>query len=240
MSQRNKSERAAALLAEQQRKERARQFAIIGGVAAVVLLIGVLTWLAMSRDTTGGTVATNPGGTTDYAVVVGDADAPTTVTIYEDMQCPVCAQFEAGVADQLAAAVDAGKVKVEYRIVSFLDRASTNEYSSRAANAAFAVSDQAGEKAFQAFHDLLFANQPAENGPGHEDAQLIAYAVEAGADEASITPLIEDKAFEQYIVNATDQMSKNKVTGTPTVFIDGKRIEGSPQDAVDAVLAAIG
>ena len=38
-----------------------------------------------------------PGGTTGTAnqeVVVGRASAPVTVTLYEDLQCPICREFE--------------------------------------------------------------------------------------------------------------------------------------------------
>ena len=45
-------------------------------------------------------------------------------------------------------------------------RARTTQYSTRALNAAAAVVDAAGPDAFQTFHDLLFANQPAEGGVG--------------------------------------------------------------------------
>ena len=34
-------------------------------------------------------------------------------------------------------------------------------------------------------------------------------------------------------------MSRDGVNGTPTVLVDGERVEGSTQDAVDAVLAAL-
>ena len=74
--------------------------------------------------------------------------------------------FEDAVGDQLATAIEAGEVRVEYRIVSFLDGASPNAYSSRAANALMAVQDTAGPEAFAALHDTLFANQPEEGTAG--------------------------------------------------------------------------
>ena len=92
------AERAAAALREQQRGERRRQFLIVGAVVAVLVLIGGLTWFAISRgDTTGEAVdqSGTPANTDGYAVVVGDADAPLTMKFYEDPQCPICQQFEA-------------------------------------------------------------------------------------------------------------------------------------------------
>src|SRR5690242_19255907 len=125
------AERAAAALREQQRQERMRSFAMIGGVVLVLAIIGGLAWFAISRDDSSGQAvgaAGTPGNTVGYAVVVGSADAPKTMQFYEDPQCPICKEFESAVGEQVAAAIDAGTVKVEYHVVSFLDRASKNEY----------------------------------------------------------------------------------------------------------------
>ena len=232
------AERAAAALRQQEAIERRRRFAMVGSVIAVLVIIGGATWFAISRgDTTGETVAASdtPANTVGYAVVVGDAAAPTTLTFYEDPQCPACQQFESTVNADVNQGISDGKVKVEYRIVSFLDRASTNEYSSRAANALFVVADTAGPEAFKKFHDLLYENQPAEGSAGPDDDQLIAWAVEAGADEAAVRAKIEDDVFGQYVVNATDQWSKDGYNTTPTVLVDGK----ASDDPVNDVMAAL-
>jgi len=232
------AERAAAALRHQQAIERRRQFAIVGAVIAVLVIIGGATWLAISRgDTTGETVggSETPANTDGYAVVVGEAAAPTTLTFYEDPQCPACAQFESQVNADVSQGISDGTVKVEYRIVSFLDRASTNEFSSRAANALFVVADTAGPEVFKKFHDLLYENQPAEGGAGPDDDQLISWAVESGADEGAVRPKIEDNAFEQFVVNATDQWSKDGYNSTPTVLVNGT----ASDDPVNDVLAAV-
>jgi protein-disulfide isomerase len=235
------AERAAAALRAQQAAERRRQFVIVGAVVAVLAIIGVLTWVAISRgDTTGEAVTETgtPGNTDGYSVVVGDADAPLTMQFYEDPQCPICQQFEAAVGDQVAQSIADGDVKVAYHVVSFLDHASPNQFSSRAANAMYAVADVAGPEAFAEFHQLVFENQPPEGTAGPDDEQLIAWAVEAGADEAAVRPQIEDKVYEQFVENATDQMSQDGVNGTPGVFIDGQ-LQPDPGTAVNAVLEAL-
>ncbi|MFL6002305.1 MAG: DsbA family protein [Nocardioides sp.] len=239
-SARKSRDRAAALRREAQaRAQRRRRWIVILVVGVVVALIVGGAALLASRDTTGqggGVAATAPTGADGYGVVVGEADA-SKVVIYEDFQCPVCGAFEHASASQVAQGIDDGKVRVEYRIVAFLDQASQNEYSSRAANAAAAVLDVAGPDAFKKFHDTLYANQPAENTAGPDNDQLIAWAVQAGADRRPVTEAINSGKFDQWVVDATDQMSKDGVTGTPTIEIDGEKLD--PQTGLQRVLALV-
>jgi protein-disulfide isomerase len=238
--QQSKSERAQALMREQQRRERMRNFSVIGAVVlAIVIIGGVLFYVQSQKDTTGQTakdVPSNLSGT--YNVVIGKSSAPTTIKAYEDLQCPICKQFEAVTGQQTQAAIDAGKVKVDYHMVAFLDRSSTTNYSSRALNAAMAVLSTAGPDAFMKFRTIAFQNQPAEGSAGVPDSTLIDWAVEAGADKDKVTPLINGNVYHQWVVNATDQMSKDGVTGTPTIFINGKNQGDNPQTAAEAVLQA--
>jgi protein-disulfide isomerase len=229
--------RAQAALEAQQRAERRRMMIVVGSiVGALVLVAAVVFAISATRDTTGETPDATPAeATADYGLVVGDEGAPTEVVIYEDPQCPVCAQLEAEVDEDLASAVEAGDVRVEYRIVSFLDDASTNDYSSRAANALVAAYDVSGPEVFADLHRTLFEEQTPEGGPGHSDDQLVEYAVEAGAEESEIRPLIEGGTYLQWLGNATDAMSRNGVTGTPTVFVDGERAE-NPLEGIRGAL----
>jgi protein-disulfide isomerase len=126
-------------------------------------------------------------------------------------------------------------VQVEYRVLSFLDRASDGaEYSTRAMNALGVVLDTAGPDVAKEFHDLLFENQPAEGTSGPTDDELIAYAVEAGASEDAVSGPIRDVKFEQWVLNATDASSQEGVSSTPTVMVDGEVVEFQ---AIDELLA---
>ena len=111
----------------------------------------------------------------------GKASAPVTVTVYEDFMCPFCGQFEAATRAKLQAGIDAGKVQVQYHVLNFLDAAPPPSYSTRAANALAVVLDTSGPEVAKKFHDLLYENQPAEGSAGLSDAQLVDYAVQAGA-----------------------------------------------------------
>jgi protein-disulfide isomerase len=236
--QQSKAERAAraqALMREQQRRERNRNLMVVGAVvAAILLIVGVLFYVQSTRDKSGLVATEVPGNLTgDYSVTIGQSSAPRTIKLYEDFQCPICAEFEASTSAQLDAAIAAGKVKVDYHMVSFLDPRSANAYSSRALNAAAVVLDTSGPQVFLKFHNLLYQHQPAEGGPGPSDAQLIAYAVQAGASEQAVTQPITDNVYHQWVLNTADRMSKDGVNGTPTVYIDGQK-----QDPTDAPAAA--
>jgi protein-disulfide isomerase len=241
--QQSKSERAQALVREQRRKERTRNWLVVGAVVvAIAIIAGVMFAVTNKNDKTGEAVGasgtpSNLSGT--YNVVIGKPSAPTTIKLYEDLQCPICKAFEGVTGRQTQAAIDAGKVKVDYHMVAFLDSHSTTNYSSRALNAAMAVLSTAGPDAFMKFRTIAFDNQPAEGTAGVPDSTLIQWAVQAGADEAAVTPLINDNQYHQWVVNATDQMSKDGVNGTPTVFINGKNQGSNPQVAAGAVLAAV-
>jgi protein-disulfide isomerase len=238
-SKAERAQRAQALMREQRRRERNRNLVVVGAVvAAVLVVIGVLFYVQSTRDKTGRTATDVPGNLSGaYTVTVGKSSAPTTLTIYEDFQCPVCEIFESRTSAAVDAAIAAGKVKVGYHMAGFLDSQSTNAYSSRALNAAAVVLDTAGPDVFLKFHNLLYQHQPAEGGPGPGDQQLIAYAVQAGADQRAVTRPIQEKVYAQWVLNANDQMSKDGVNGTPTVFINGQ--EQDPTNALAAAQAVL-
>ena len=133
----------------------------------------------------------------------------------------------------MAAAAADGQVRVEYRIVSFLDDRRRTTTPRGRSTPCYAALDTAGPDAFKTTR--LYADQPAEGTAGPEDDELVAGAVAAGAHEDEVRPLIEDKAYEQWIANATDPMSRDGVNGTPTVFVDDQ-MQPDPGTAVDAVL----
>src|SRR4051812_43050424 len=131
----SKSERAQALMREQKRKERTRNLLVVGSVVVAVLIIaGVLIFVQSKKDTTG--QAVDAGGTPanlsgTYNVEIGKASAPTTIKLYEDLQCPICKSFEQVTGSQIQSAIAGGQVKVDYHMVAFLDRSSSTNYSSR-------------------------------------------------------------------------------------------------------------
>ena len=200
---------------------------------AVAIIAVVMVVISSNKDTTGkavGSSGTPSNLTGDLQRRDREVLGADTIKLYEDFQCPICKEFEAGhrPAGPAGASPTARSRSTTTWSRSSTGRSTTN-YSSRALNAAMAVLSTAGPDAFLKFHTIAYANQPAEGSAGVPDSTLIDWAVQAGADKAAVTPLINDNVYHQWVVNATDQMSKDGVNGTPTVFINGKNQGTNPQ-----------
>lgn len=174
----------------------------------------------------------------EQAPIATPANDPGVVdiTLFVDYLCPICGAFEEANSDAINELISRGAATVEIHPVSILDNLSNGtKYSSRAANAAACVANHFPDS-FMTFHNLLFANQPAEQTTGLTDDELIQYAHESGASdmvddcikrnnfgkwvEASTTRVFYDGVFA---INNLDP-AHEKVTGTPTIFIDGKLV----------------
>lgn len=223
--------------------------ATVVAVIAIVAIVAGTIWATRSSDNAAsagggalpkGAAAMGAGLATELSTA--PAGAPT-VDIYEDFQCPVCGQFEKIFGESIRQLEADGKVQVRYHVLTFLDGNLRNDSSSRAANAAMCAADQGK---FAAYHDQVYANQPAKEGTGYTDAQLKTFAEGAGLGGSALTSwetCVKDKAHNQYIESVQTQADKDKVNGTPTVRVQGKDFDlrtVSSTDFAAKVLAAAG
>ncbi|MGD9526456.1 MAG: DsbA family protein [Dehalococcoidia bacterium] len=199
--------------------------AVIG--LAVVVGLGFFL-LNRSGGGAGGTVTPSYAVAANAGVItMGNTSAPVTLDIYEDYLCPACKIFNDRDHDDITTALNEGKIAVRYHPLGFLNSLSSPPgYSTRAANAALCAA-QAG--IFPAYHDKLFAEQPAEGGPGLSDAQLVAFGTELGAPagfERCVTtgPHAADIGAQTKKAISDPNLQTNGTFGTPTVAVGGKKI----------------
>jgi protein-disulfide isomerase len=231
-----RSAAAAAKAAEMRRAqlaaERRRRTLAVSAIAVGVIVIIVGVFVAIQTRSSAPTVAASGvrGATGNYGFVVGEAGAPVNMVVYEDFQCPVCKSLEVTDGAMLNQKIADGTVKIEYRPIAILDRASTTSYSSRALNAAACVRNDSTSTVWKAYHDLLFKQQPEEGSAGLTDAQLTTLATQAGAKAPAVGTCIADDTFKNWASSATEASSKDGVSGTPTVRLNGVDIDVLPDD----------
>jgi protein-disulfide isomerase len=212
--------------------------AVIGAVVAVLVVVGVVVAVALGARgsgtaTPGATAsaasalpvgATGPGG----GIVVNPGKAKPgapTLDLYEDFQCPICGQLENLFGAQIRSLAAAGDIKLVTHTMSFLDDNLKNDSSLRAASAAACAAD-AGR--FGPYHDAVYAGQPAKEGQGYTDAQLVGFAKTAGITGSAFSTwqqCVKSGQHTAYVKAVQTQSEKDGVFGTPTLKLNGKALD---------------
>lgn len=152
----------------------------------------------------------------DVTLVSG---APT-LDIYEDFQCPACGTFERGLGETINGLADQGKLKLVYHFKTIIDANFGVDHSLRASNAAMCVAE---DGKFEAFHKLVYANQPEREGTGWTDADLEKFAQEAGVTGGALDTYkqcVKDQKYDNYVKSTEDASAKKKINGTPQLFLN--------------------
>lgn len=230
-------QRAALMRAEQARREaRNRRTAVYGSSLGVVLLAIVLSIVitgAVQPSTPplapSKTVADTSGGITSangMAIPIGDSGAPVKVTLYEDVRCSACASFEKQYQSAYKSLVKAGTVELLVHLVDLIDNSDGGSGSLAGGNA-LACAQNAGD--FEAYHDLLYANQPAESTDSFSSAStLIGYAKQvSGLDTPTFESCVKSGKYDAWVkqnYRDLEQIDGIANTATPTLLANGSKL----------------
>ena len=157
---------------------------------------------------------------------LGKPDAPVTLELWSDFQCPSCGQFAEVVEPALIRDyVTPGTLRIIHHDAAFQGSRAGSAYdeSVEAGAAARCAADQGR---YWPFHDWLFANQSGENLGAFSDARLRAIATSAGLD-VSAWDACRATGTRQAAVRAETQQGAGKgVNATPTLYLNGEAIIG--------------
>lgn len=249
-------QRAAQARAETEAAERRRErtIRIVGGLVVLVIIGGLLAigFFAGRDDNTAGSGANPPAPDPNAALPSGvsaetygvpygtgwsspdEAKLPT-LEIWEDFQCPACAQVEAAAGDQIKALADDGKVKLLFRPAIFLDlglasdnQANGNPNSSARATNAFGCAVDAGKTG--EYHKGLFDIQPAQEGVGYSDQQLIELGSTVGLEGEQLdgfTTCVQQGTYLSWAANSNQAFTESGAGGTPTGYLNGVELNSS-------------
>lgn len=163
---------------------------------------------------------------------MGAADAKVTVIEYGSASCTHCARFNNDIFPAFKAKyVDTGRVRYVFR--EFLTDPVT------LAAASFLLARCAGKDKYFSVLDAVFHAQAEIYKTGDADSALRKIAQDAGLSEAQANACLSDKAaIDALNARVKSYIDNDKVTGTPTFFIDGERMEGvQTLDKLDAAIA---
>ncbi|ROQ37559.1 thioredoxin-like protein [Frondihabitans sp. PhB188] len=242
--------REKARLARARQKARARRgrWALIAGVAVVVvaLIVGVGYAVVSSVPD----AATNPRNMAGNGITIGkglklvSGDSTTTsasadptstatagsadtvkISIYLDYLCPVCGGFEKANNDYIKGLVQSGAATVEYHPIAILTNSSLGtKYSQRAAASAACVATYSPDSFFD-FNTAMFDRQPEEQTAGLTNAQLVTLikGVSGITDTDKIQKCVTDQTYAPWVLTATQQALTGPLDGT-----DVKKVAGTP------------
>ena len=233
-----RQERRERMQRETQRKRLMWIGLITLGAALVVFAI---VWQPLS--TVGEIITVTPADLPDAdGLSVGDPNAPVTIDVFEDFQCPACKSFtentEPLVIQNLVAS---GQARYVFHNYPFLDGngAGSSGESDQAANASMCASEQ---DKFWEMHTALYVNWNGENQGAFNNRRLQAIAESIGLDMDSFNSCFSSNKYESEIQADFDLGQDMGVSGTPTVFVNGNRV-GAPgrvasyEEIADAVNA---
>lgn len=234
--------RAAAQAAERRRE---RTIRIVGGLAVLAVVIGILAiGIVQSRkgDAPPSADSALPTGVTSangYGFQVNTAEGAPTVEIFEDFQCPACANLEQTYGPMIQQEAAAGNIQLTYRPMIFLDNNLNTDHSLRAANAfGCAITAGVGEQ----YHNLIFANQPANEGDGWTDEQLKQFGADAGLTgdaQSQFDKCVDEGTYNGWAQLSNDASFEAGISGTPTIFVNGKELPTSALQSEEALQEAL-
>lgn len=195
--------------------------AAVGGAAVVAVVLILVASGGSSKTTT--SVSTDGSGSTGSTALfagipqqgdtVGKASAPATMLVFEDPQCPYCAQWSLEtlptIVDQF---VRTGKLKLTYRGIPII-----GPNSIKGLQAVFAAGQQ--DKLWN-FSEALYGMQGQENSGWITDDVILSAAKSAGADGAAILASSSSNAVTAQLAQATNEAKGYQVRGTPTFMIE--------------------
>lgn len=222
-------------MAEQIDTQKANKTLIIAGGIIAILIAGLLTngFGLFSKGPTGGA-----GGVGSIPLeignspVLGNANAPVTVYIFSDFSCPFCsaaagyneqvqkelkgrdANWQPAIPNIIKDYVDSGKVKLVFKYFPGHGAGGAAHLVSLALN---------NQGLFWKFHDLAFANQ-ADTGSMSKMKDL---AKQLGADMSLLEQDLKNNDYQAQLKEDTNMGNANGVSGTPSFFINGRKLEGA-------------
>jgi protein-disulfide isomerase len=201
-------------------------------ITAVILVLGIFGFIIFNRTrpaTTGQTTTQAAVDTSKLSYegqpAIGDPNAPVKLALFEDFKCPACKSFEEIVWPKIEREyVDAGKVQAFFIYQQIIPNSTTAGIASEC------VFEQ-NPDLFWDYKTIVYRSQGNEAQDWATASKMVelarTYVPDINAEELN-TCLAENRHADK--VKADTDMGKAiGVQGTPTLFINGQKLEVTAQ-----------
>jgi len=172
-------------------------------------------------------VAVIPAGLAEGRTL-GDANAPVTVEIWSDFQCPACRTFahdtEPPIIEEL---VVPGTARLVYRDAAFLGMRGDDPDYDESVESAAAARCAADQGLFWEMHGWLFANWDGENEGAFRADRLREIAAAAGVDTTEYDACMATGEQQSGVRAETSQGFESGINATPTLIVNGTAHTGA-------------
>ncbi|MGH7544319.1 MAG: DsbA family protein [Gemmatimonadota bacterium] len=215
----------------------AASLAVLGLLAG--LAAGWLLWRSAPGEPGGGSAEALPGAEAGTVVegvsiahdpILGSDDAPITIVEFSDFECPFCTRFAQETAPLLRR-----QYGDEVRWV-FVNNP-LQAIHPRAYDLALAGECAHEQDRFWAFYDAMFSDRY-----GTSDGGVANAARDIGLDTQQFETCFRNADHAEEVAADLKEAQKFYILGTPTFFVNGRRLEGAlPAEAfamvIDSILA---
>ena len=231
LPRRRRAEPARRLVAAACRLPLISAIAVIGGALLIaVAVVGGGARPVEAPASQGATVAGRFSGLPTSGYALGRANAPVTIDLYEDFQCPACRRWGESVFPALAAnELASGRARLVFHTFPFIGQESM--IAARAGHAA------ARQDRFWDFWAALYANQGPENAGTITAARMTAVAGTLGMDAARFAADMGSSGAGMAIDASIADARRLAVDSTPTLVVGGRRLVGASYAELAAAIA---
>lgn len=158
------------------------------------------------------------------------------VVVFSDLQCPHCRRFEERFKDEFVK-LAGGNLRLTFRHFPLCTDCNPSQsrnihpQACNAAHAAEAARLQGGQEAFWKMHDQVLAHQQELASNHFEVAVFGRWADEIGLDGDRLLAQLEDAQARGSVSADIEAGIALGIRGTPTVYIDGRRISHLQRDS---------
>lgn len=149
--------------------------------------------------------------------VRGTVGGKVTLVEFGDFQCPACAAYEPIVRQVIAD--NAGTLQFVFKHYPLTQIHANALLAAKASEAAGL------QGRFWEMHDMLYDNQKDWSGSLNARDTFIGYATTLGLDINKFTEDLGNKSIENKIIAEYREGTNLGVQGTPTFFLNGKKIQ---------------